>query len=260
MMKLTNAQWELLEPYFPREHGKNPQGGRPGYSNRALLQGVLWVMRTGARWNDLEMPKGYPSGSTCYRHFRKWVELGIFDKIIRALVEDLRKRGKIDLTETFIDATFVEAKKGARKFGKTKSGKGSKIMAIVDRRSLPIALLVESASPHESTLALPTLRSRYTRHVPDRIIGDKAYDSDPLRRDLKKRHRCQLIAPHKSNRKKPPTQDGRALRRYRRRWVVERFFAWIQSFRRVETRYERYPQNYFAFVELASICILLRRF
>ena len=114
-MKLTNAQWELLEPYFPREHGKNPQGGRPGYSNRALLQGVLWVMRTGARWNDLEMPKGYPSGSTCYRHFRKWVELGIFDKIIRALVEDLRKRGKIDLTETFIDATFVEAKKGARK-------------------------------------------------------------------------------------------------------------------------------------------------
>ena len=78
-------------------------------------------MRVGARWGDLPTPKGYSSGSTCYRHFRKWVELGIFDKIIRTLVENLKKRGKIDLTETFIDAPFVEAKKGAEKSAKPRA-------------------------------------------------------------------------------------------------------------------------------------------
>ena len=117
-MKVNNEQWKVLEVFFPVEKKPREVGGRPGYSNREILQGILWVMRTGARWHDLPTPKGYPSGSTCYRHFRKWVELGIFDKVIRALVEDLRKRGKIDLTETFIDATFVEAKKGGKKLEK----------------------------------------------------------------------------------------------------------------------------------------------
>lgn len=114
-MKLTDDQWKVVEPFFPKERRFKPQGGRPGYSNREVLQGVLWILRVGARWNDLPTPKGYPSGTTCYRHFRKWVELGVFDTVIRALVEDLRLRGKIDLTETFIDATFVEAKKGVER-------------------------------------------------------------------------------------------------------------------------------------------------
>jgi transposase len=121
-MKLSNEQWKILEPFFPKQQSSS-KGGRPGYSNREIFQGILWVLRVGARWNDLPTPKGYPSGSTCYRHFRKWVELGIFDKVIRALVEDLRSRGKIDLTETFIDATFVEAKKGAEKLAKPRVAK-----------------------------------------------------------------------------------------------------------------------------------------
>ena len=105
-MKLTKEQWSVS--YFPKRKTPRRHGGRPGYSNKELLEGVLWVMKVGARWRDL--PRGSPSGSTCYRHFRQWVEAGIFEKVIRVLVEDLRKRGKIDLTETFIDATFVESK------------------------------------------------------------------------------------------------------------------------------------------------------
>ena len=118
-MKLSNDQWKILEPLFPVQQ-KSPKGGRLPHSMREILQGVLWVMRVGARWGDLPTPKGYPSGSTCYRHFRKWVELGIFDKIIRTLVEDLKNRGKIDLTETFIDTTFVKAKKGVKKWVKSR--------------------------------------------------------------------------------------------------------------------------------------------
>lgn len=133
-------------------------------------------------------------------------------------------------------------------------------MAIVDNHSLPIALSVESASPHESGLVEATLRARYTKDPPERLIGDKAYDSDPLDERLRTGFGVELIAPHKSNRKKKPTQDGRALRRYKSRWKVERFFAWLQAFRRVETRYEYKAENFLGMVQLAAIVILLRRF
>ncbi len=116
--RLSDDQWRILEPHFPKKKRTTSKGGRPGHSTRDILDGVLWVLRVGARWNDLPTPRNFPSSTTCYRHFRKWVEAGIFDKLIRALVNDLRDRGKINLTETFIDATFVEAKKGAKKSGK----------------------------------------------------------------------------------------------------------------------------------------------
>jgi len=91
------------------------------------------------------------------------------------------------------------------------------------------------------------------------LIGDMAYDSDPLDKVLRKK-RIKMIAPHKSNRVKPPTQDGRELRRYRRRWKVERLFAWIQQFRRCQTRFDYYDKNYLAFLQLACIVILFRNY
>lgn len=90
---------------------------------------------------------------------------------------------------------------------------------------------------------------------PERLIGDRAYDSDPLDEKLAEQG-ILLIAPHKSNRKKPKTQDGRELRRYRRRWKVERLFAWLQNYRRILVRYDRFLENYLAFVHLACIVIL----
>ena len=102
-----------------------------------------------------------------------------------------------------------------------------------------------------------TLQQRFTEEVPQRLIGDRAYDSDGLDERLRQQG-IELIAPHKSNRRKPPTQDGRALRRYRRRWKIERLFAWLQSFRRIQTRHERILENYLAFVLLGCLIILLR--
>jgi transposase len=91
------------------------------------------------------------------------------------------------------------------------------------------------------------------------LIGDKAYDSDPLDAELKEQG-IEMIAPHKQNRKKPKTQDGRALRRYKRRWKVERFFAWLQNFRRVATRFDYKAENYLGFVHLGCIVIFLRSY
>jgi len=94
---------------------------------------------------------------------------------------------------------------------------------------------------------------------PERLIGDRAYDSDPLDEKLAEQG-IQMIAPHKRNRKKPKTQDGRELRRYRRRWKVERLFAWLQNHRRILVRYDRFLDNYLAFVHLACIMIFVKTY
>lgn len=133
-------------------------------------------------------------------------------------------------------------------------------MAITDGHGFPLAIHVASASPHETSLVEATLAAAFTDATPRRLLADRAYDSDPLDRRLAERYGIELIAPHRRNRKKPKTQDGRALRRYRRRWKIERFFAWLFGYRRVATRWERYVQNYLGFVQLACLMILLNHF
>lgn len=144
--------------------------------------------------------------------------------------------------------------------GKTKRGKGTKIMAIADGSGLPLSISIASASPHEVTLVNSTIQNLWIDETPERLIGDKAYDSDKLDKQLKEDYSIELIAPHKSNRQKKPTQDGRVLRRYCRRWRVERLFAWLHNFRRIIIRYEFHVLNYLSMVMLGCIIILLRQF
>jgi transposase len=132
-------------------------------------------------------------------------------------------------------------------------------MAVADRAGFPLAVYTESASPHEVTLVSKTLVERFTHEKPERLIGDKAYDSDPLDEAMAAID-IEMIAPHKSNRKKTKTQDGRKLRRYKRRWKVERLFAWLQNYRRILVRYEYHDDNYLGFVHLGCILILLRAY
>jgi transposase len=129
-------------------------------------------------------------------------------------------------------------------------------MGIAEAHGLPLAVSVASASPHEVKLIEPTLEKQFLREPPERLIGDGAYDSDPLDVQLAERG-IELIAPHRQNRRQPATQDGRPLRRYCRRWKIERLWAWLQNYRRIQTRYEYYPENYLGFVLLGCIQILL---
>ena len=149
------------------------------------------------------------------------------------------------------------SEKGGSGVGKTKRGKGTKLMAVADGAGLPVAVHTASASPHEVTLVRDTLRERFIEDQPERLIGDRAYDSDPLDQMLAAEG-IELIAPHRQNRRKPPTQDGRALRRYCRRWRVERLFAWMHNFRRLVVRYDYHLHNFLGFVHLGCILILLR--
>jgi transposase len=143
--------------------------------------------------------------------------------------------------------------------GKTKRGKGTKLMAVADGAGIPIAIHATSASPHEVTLVEATVKQRFVNDVPRRLIGDRAYDSDRLDAQLQKQS-IDMIAPHRGNRIRNFTQDGRKLRRYRHRWKVERLFAWLHNFRRLVTRYEYHVENFLGFVHLGCLCIIMRTY
>ncbi|HEY1064537.1 MAG TPA: IS5 family transposase [Pirellulales bacterium] len=140
-------------------------------------------------------------------------------------------------------------------------------MVVVDGQGVPLACQITSASPAEVTLIESTLDEIDVQPSvegdpapqPERLIYDRAADSDPLRTRLQEERGIELICPHRKNRKKKATQDGRKLRRYKRRWIVERTFAWFGNFRRLVVRYERKLSVYKAFFHLACVILTLRQ-
>jgi len=155
--------------------------------------------------------------------------------------------------------------KGGSAVGKTKRGKGTKWMVLVDGQGLPLAVRLESASPGEVTLAEATLAEVRVpqaigppRQKPERVIADRGYDSDPLRERFGRRG-IELIVPYRENNKERRYEDGRKLRRYKRRWIVERTNSWLGQFRRLLVRHEHLLSTYRAFFYLACFWITLRR-
>lgn len=133
-------------------------------------------------------------------------------------------------------------------------------MLLVDGRGLPLAADIDSASRHEVKLIERLLEKMTLKNrQPARLVYDKAADSDPLRRRLAAAN-IDLICPHKKNRVKRATQDGRKLRRYRRRWKIERSIAWLHNFRRLITRWEYHAQLFEGFLQLACLFTILRTF
>ena len=146
-MDLTDAQWAILEPLLPKPRLRRDRRGRPWRDPRDVLNGILWVLRTGAPWKDL--PDRYPSYQTCHRRFQRWVDNGTLRRVLKALARDLHARGGLDLSETFIDGTFASAKKKAAASGKPSAAKGP--------RSWPWQTALVFLSP------LPSPRRRRTK-------------------------------------------------------------------------------------------------
>lgn len=151
--------------------------------------------------------------------------------------------------------------------GKTKRGKGSKLMVLADGKGTPLGICVEAASPAEVKLLERTLDSvkvkrrrghRRRPYKPERLIADRGYDSNPARALLVKRE-VEPIIPKRRNNKKATHQDGRKLRRYKRRWIIERTNSWLQNFRRLVARYERKVKNFEALVHLACALVTLKK-
>ena len=141
---LTDKQWTVPDGLIPKPIARDDRRGRPWKDRRAVLNGILWVLRTGAPWADL--PERYPSYQTCHRRFQQWVRSGIMRGILEALAEDLQIKGRLDVREAFIDGSFATAKKGDRKLAKRNVER--------ERRSWPWQTVMAYPLPFSSKVQL----------------------------------------------------------------------------------------------------------
>ena len=255
MLRLTDDELHWICDRIP-DPPRSPLGGRPPADKRKMVAGIFWILDNGAKWKDL--PREFGPKSTVHRWFKHWVQSGVFEAIMRDAGRCVEERGGYRLYECFVDATFSKAKGGGDGIGCTKVGKGVKIMVLVDARGLPVAIDTAPANRHESQLVQQMFDFMLPAEMPPRIVGDKAYDSDALDATMEDLG-SEMIAPHRSNRRpENKTQDGWPLRRYARRWKVERTIAWLQNFRRLCIRWERSKLLFQGFLHFSCTLLLLR--
>ena len=260
---LTDEQWRKIEPLLPKRR-KNPKGGRPPADDRLCLEGILWILRTGARWKDL--PAIYPDPSTCWRRLRGWGEDEGTQGHVASLSLRARRAGHPQLGRGICRRNVCAGKKRGAAVGKTKRGKGTKYLVVVDGQGIPLGSHTDSASPAEvrlldkvmADIRVPKKGPGRPRTNPTRVIGDKGYDSK-LARNCMRQKGVNLLVPYRKNNKNVNRQDDRLWDRYRRRYIVERTFAWMGTFRRLIIRYENHISMFVAFLQLAFAFITMRK-
>jgi len=172
MLRLTHQQWERIRHHFPEENIPPGSPGRKPIATRRVLEAALWILNTGAQWHML--PQCYPNYKTVHRRFQRWCQHEALRQALTDLANELRERGSIDESECFIDATFASAKRGGQGVGKTKRGKGVKILGIVDRNGLPSSVSAYAANHHEVTLVQLSFDFYMIEAKPENLIGDRA--------------------------------------------------------------------------------------
>lgn len=250
IVTLTDEKWALFEKIF-----ETPRFGRPRkWSDRQILEVIIYMLRNGCVWACL--PKEFPPKSTVHDRFCYWCRKNYFQEIRNILIELISENIQ-DISVAYVDATFIRGCLGGDKIGKTKCGKGSKAMVIVNEASQPIAVVVTSAQPHEIKLLDEVLENLPDIPLPKVLVGDKAYDDDKTDSKMKKKG-VNMVAPHKKNRKAPATQNEQILKDlYPKRWKVERFFAWTKYARRILNRFEKKSILFQAFFDLFSALTLM---
>ena len=201
MVTLTDKQWERIRHHFPEEHRPQSHPGRKPVATREVLEGVLWILNTGAQWHLL--PQCYPNYKTVHRRFQNWCRNEVLRDVLTDLANTLHEQGDLDESEAFIDGMFSAAKGGGAEIGHSKRGKGVRVMGMVDRHGLPLSVSTHAANHHEVTLVQLTFDFYLIEDKPKNLIGDKAYDSDPLDEELKKEGIEMIGSPsHESNQEK----------------------------------------------------------
>lgn len=244
---VTNEQWKIIEPHLPI----SKFGGRPALNPRTVFSAILWILGSGAAWRDL--PKEYGNWNSIYHKFRNWIEAGVFEKILRSLVEECRKYYLVEMDSTFCKVHQHAA--GARKIlgnqdiGISRGGKTTKIHALVNENFQLLEILLSGGQFHDSEFAIKLLEK--TNIDGKNILADKAYSSNIIRVFIAERNATTCI-PDKSN----------AIRRhdfnhelYKARNIIERFFNRIKNFRHIATRYDKLSICFLNFVMLAAVMI-----
>ncbi|WP_156441158.1 IS5 family transposase [Burkholderia sp. ABCPW 14] len=254
--------WSLIEPLLPARAPRNRRyAGRKPTPDRAVLTGIVFVLRSGIAWNLLPQEMGCGSGTACWRRLVAWQESGVWQRIHETLLAELRRRGEIDLSRALVDSSSIRAVPGGKKTGPNPTDRrklGSKHHIIVDAQGIPLAVILTGANRHDITQldalveAIPRIRGKRGRplHKPRIVQGDRGYSSEPHRQRLRERGITPVLA-------KIGSPHGSGLGKTR--WPVERSIAWLHSFRRLKIRYERYAHVHEAFMSLACALICWTR-
>jgi transposase len=197
MLRLSDERWERSREYFAEENIPEGRAGRKPVAARKVLEAVLWILNTGAQWHLL--PQSYPNYKNVHRRFQHWCSNEVLRTVLTELANALREQRALDERESFIDATFAAARGGGDEIGKTKRGKGVKIMALVDRHGLPLAVSTHAANHHEVTLVQLSFEFYMIAAKPENLSGERAYDSDKLDAELRT-DGIELISPQRSGR------------------------------------------------------------
>jgi transposase len=244
--ELTDHEWTVIKPMLP-----NKPRGIPRVNDRRVLNGIFWVLRSGAPWRDL--PQEFGPYTTCYNRFVRWRRAGVWGCIMDALA------AAHDAAVQMIDTSIVRVHQHAaciahnkrQSMGRSRGGLTSKIHVVVDRSGLPIRLALTTGEAHDNRLAAKLLSRLKSGSM---LLADRGYDADWIR-TLVRQHGAWANIPPKSNRKEALSFSPYL---YRARNLVERFFNKIKHYRRVATRYDKLAANYLAFIQLGSIRLWLR--
>jgi len=257
---VSDALWEHVEPLLPpRPRRRFRFPGRKPLDYRNILTGILFVLKTGIAWEDLPAELGCGCGKTCRHYLQVWYQAGVWQRLHAVLLTELNQADQIDWSRALIDASFAKAPEGGEDTGPnpTDRGKsGSKHHVLTDAQGVPLAATVTAANVNEVTQVFQVLTSMPPvggkpgpkRQKPDRLQGDRGYDSEPVRRLL----RWLGITPVLAERN---TEHGSGLGVFR--WFVERTISWIHTFGRLRRRLDRHTELQQAFLQMACALICL---
>nr|WP_182942564.1 IS5 family transposase [Pseudomonas putida] len=272
--ELSDEAWDVIADLFTLTHTR----GRPRASDRLMLDGVLWLLRSGAAWRDI--PECFGPWRTVYHRFRVWRNRGTFDQMLKRLHLKLNDQGLIDLQTWMIDSTAVRATRassGASKkgpdepadhaLGRSRGGLTTKIHMLCDANGVPLRFLLSDgqasdisyAQPLLDDVCIPTSKRGRPRKRCRWLLADKGYDAEALRRFCD-RYRMQPVIPLRAMTRKPKPGLPRLFDRpkHRQRNVIERMFGWLKENRRLVTRYDKLAKSYGAMVSLACVMRCLR--
>jgi transposase len=237
--ELSDSEGAAIKPLLP-----NKSRGVRRVNDRRVLNGIFWVLRSGAPWRDL--PVCYGPRTTCYNRFVRWRMAGVWDRIMDSLA------APHDAAVQMIDTSIVRvhqhaaciARNRSQSMGRSRGGLTSKIHAVVDTNGLPVRLGLTSGEAHDNRLALGLLSRLRSGSM---LLADRGYDADWIRAFATERGVWANVPPRRNRRE--PICFSPYL--YRARNLIERFFNKIKQCRRVATRYDKLAANYLAFIQLA---------
>ncbi|WP_371878243.1 IS5 family transposase [Myxococcus landrumensis] len=257
---VPDALWQRVAPLLPPPRPKKKMG-RPRADDRAALEAIVFVLKSGIPWEMLPRKQFGLCGMTAWRHLEEWTRAGVWEELQARLLDELGLRGKVDLSRASIDSTSVRASKRGPFSGPNPTDRakaGSKHHLLVDAQGLPLTESLTAANVHDSHELFPLLDSvppvrmpsGQRQRRPRKLHGDKAYASKKNRRGLWLRGIAPRIA-------RPGVESKERLGRFR--WVVERTLAWKNQLRRLRVRDERRDDVHFGFLVLGCCLMLLRR-